>query len=147
MVEAATLLDIPRLVELGAAMHAESSYAGRDFDRVKVGQLLAALIAGGGVVFVVRRDGEVVGGMAGGVAPQWFGNDLTGFDYGLFLIPQARHGTLALRLIRAFEVWCRIKGAKDIRLGITTGVRPEGTARLYQSAGYSDGGLLFHKEL
>lgn len=147
MIRAAVHGDIPRLVELGALMHGESKYRAQTFDRDKVGRLLASLIAGDGVVFVAERGGLVVGGMAGGVAPNWFNDDLLGFEYALFVAPAARHGITAMKLVSAFTNWCALRGAKRLRVGITTGVQVENTAALYRALGYVDDGIFLSKEL
>lgn len=139
--------DVPALVDLGEKLHASSDYARFNFDREKVGDLLDSLIAGHGVVFVAERFGEVVGGIAGAVTEFWFGRDLQGVDFSFYVHPEHRHGTIALRLLLAFEAWCKARGALEVRLGITTGLDVEGTARFYEWAGYTRNGVLFTKEL
>lgn len=146
MIRPATLADVPRIVDLGAAMHAESIYRDQPYLPQKVAALMLHLISGAGVVFVSERDGDVVGGMAGGIAPNWFNDEPIAFEYGLFLAPHARHGITAAKLIRAFCVWAERRGAKRLRVGITTGVQVEGTAALYRSLGFADGGVFLVKE-
>lgn len=145
-VEVATLADVPRLAALGFAMHAESDYRDQPYDEGKVRALMEYLIGGAGAVFVVRRDGEIVGAMAGGVTSNWFNDEPQGFEYGLFIEPAARHGLTALRLVSAFCIWCEKRGAKRLRVGITTGVQTEGTAALYRLAGFQDGGVFLTRE-
>lgn len=146
MIRAATLDDLPRLVMLGAAMHAESTYRDQPFVAEKVANLLGALINGAGVVFVSTRDDVVMGGMAGGVATNWFNDEQVAFEYGLFMSPAARHGMSALKLVSAFDKWLQLKGVKRSRVGITTGVNVDGTAALYRSLGYVDSGVFLTKE-
>lgn len=146
-VRPATMLDVPAVVELGAALHASSSYARFAFDREKVADLMRTLIAGAGVVFLAERNGAPVGGIAGGVAPFWFGSDLHGFDYSFFVLPEYRNGTTALRLLLSLESWCRGRGATEMRIGITTGISLEATARFYEWCGYTRNGALFTKGL
>ncbi len=148
MIEAATIEDVPRLVELGALMHAEApNFCELPFSRVKVAQTLVGLIQGGGVVFVARRGGEIVGGIAGGVAPNWFNDELQGFELAVFLAPEARHGLTAMRLVRAFFIWCQARGARRVRMGITTGVHTDSTARFYRALGMQDAGVFFDMNL
>lgn len=146
MIRPATLQDVQHLVHLGAAMHAESSYAGEPYVHDKVDTLMRRLISGEGVVFVFERDGEVLGGMAGGITVNWFNEQPVAFEYGLFIAKHARHGMAAAKLILAFCIWCQRKGAKRVRVGITTGVQTEGTARLYRSLGFADDGVFLTKE-
>jgi len=147
MIRAATHDDVPRLVELGQLLHSSSSYATTGFNPQKVGSLLGQLIDGLGVVFVAEVGGEVVGGFAGAITEQWFSDDLIAFDYSLFIEPSKRQGLTALKLVLAFQNWAQAKGAKEIRMGITTGMNVEGTSRLYRHLGFQYVGPLFHMEI
>lgn len=146
MIRPATAEDVPRLVELGEMLHRMSTYRGLSYDREKVGAVLLSLIAGSGVVFVSERDGLVMGGMAGGLTEHWFSRDKLAFDYSLFIQPGARHGITAMKLIYAFCEWARLRGARQVRLGITTGLNIDSTSRLYRACGFEDAGKLFVKE-
>lgn len=147
MIRAATHDDIPRLVELGQLLHGTSTYAGSDIKPEKIATLLGQLIDGLGVVFAAEVDGEVVGGFAGAITEQWFSDDLIAFDYSLFIEPSKRQGLTALKLVLAFQNWAKAKGAKEIRMGITTGMNVEGTSRLYRHLGFEYVGPLFRMEI
>lgn len=147
MIRPAKHSDIPRLVELGAIMHATTSFSHLDYSPEKTGNFLGALIDGAGVVFVAEVSGEVVGGLPGAVTEQWFNNDLVAYEYCLFVEPGKRQGIIAIRLLLAFQEWAKIKGAKEIHLGITTGVNVEGTSRLYTRLGYQYAGPVMKMEI
>lgn len=147
MIRAAKHDDIPRLVELGQLLHDTSSYASVGMNPEKVGKLLGQLIDGLGVVFVAEVSGEIVGGFAGAITEQWFSDDLIAFDYSLFIEPSKRQGLTALKLVLAFQEWAKAKGAKEIRMGITTGMNVDGTSRLYRHLGFEYVGPLFKMEI
>jgi GNAT superfamily N-acetyltransferase len=147
MIRPAKHSDVPRLIELGTLLHATTSYSTMSFCPDKSAAFLHELINGQGVVFVAEVRGEVAGGMAGGVIDQWFSNDLIAYDYSLFVEPSKRNGVIAVRLIQAFKEWARIKGAKQIYMGIGTGVSVEGTTRLYESQGLRNIGPLLMMEI
>lgn len=147
MIRPAKHSDVPRLIELGILLHATSSYRNLNFSHDKAANFLHSLINGVGVVFVAEIDGVVVGGIAGALTDQWFSDDLIAYDYSLFIDPAKRHGITARRLILAFESWATIKGAKQLHMGIGTGINVEGTVRLYQSCGLNHFGPLMMKEL
>ena len=147
MIRPAKHSDVPRLIELGTLLHSSTSYSTMNFCPVKSAAFLHELINGQGVVFVAEVRGEVVGGMAGGVIDQWFSNDLIAYDYSLFVEPSKRNGVIAVRLIQTFKEWARIKGAKQIYMGIGTGVSVEGTTRLYESQGLRNIGPLLMMEI
>ncbi|MNJ17906.1 hypothetical protein D3C77_121970 [compost metagenome] len=148
MIRPATHEDVPRLIELGVVLHSTTSYASLGFNHAKAAGFLHSLIDGqSGVVFVSDHDGVIVGGMAGGLTDQWFNDDLIAYDYSLFVEPGKRQGIVAARLIAAFQAWARIKGAKQIYMGIGTGVNVEGTTRLYEHMGLRVAGPLLVQEL
>lgn len=147
MIRPATLADLPRIIELGAMLHATSSYSRLAFVPEKAAAFLTALIEKDGVVFVAEIDGVVVGGMAGGVVDQWFSNDLIAYDFSIFVEPKRRNGLIAMKLMLAFEEWARIKGAKQVHMGIGTDINVEGTSRLYKHMGFRHFGPLFVKDI
>ena len=147
MIRPAKHSDVSRLIELGTLLHATTSYSTMNFCPDKSATFLHELINGQGVVFVAEVRGEVVGGMAGAVTDQWFSNDLIAYDYSLFVEPSKRNGVIAVRLIQTFKEWAKLKGAKQIYMGIGTGVSVEGTARLYESQGLRNIGPLLMMEI
>ncbi len=147
MIRPAKHSDVPRLIELGTLLHSTTSYSAMAFCPVKSAAFLHDLINGQGVVFVAEVRGEVVGGMAGAVTDQWFSNDLIAYDYSLFVEPSKRNGVIAVRLIQTFKEWAKLKGAKQIYMGIGTGVSVEGTTRLYESQGLRSIGPLLMMEI
>lgn len=142
MIRLATLQDIPRLVELGALMHAESRYARLSFSREKVAAILQAVIERG-AVFVAERDGEIIGGFAGVVEPHWFSTDLIATDLALFVEPGKRGGFAAAHLVDAFLDWAAQRGAVMTDILINTGIRTEDTARLFDRLGGKAAGLIY----
>jgi L-amino acid N-acyltransferase YncA len=147
MIRPAQLSDVPRIVSIGALLHLESTYREIPYSPSKVGALMRSLINGGGVVFVAEKEGEVVGAIAGGVTAHWFSEELTGFEYSFFVLPEHRHGLVAMKLLLSMKAWCRAKGAKTLRIGITTGINVEGTARFYRYLDFTEVGQLFEGKL
>lgn len=148
MIRLATLKDLPDLVRLGLELHRSSDHVRHNFKPEKVAEKLAEIIEGNStVVFVAERNGEIIGGFAGGVTELWYSDSLIGFDYSLFIQQGKRHGITAIRLLIAFEEWAKIMGAKEIHMGITTGINVESTSKLYESRGFNQIGPLFCKEV
>jgi len=145
----ATAEDMPRLLELGRVMHAESPVLGVfEFDAAKVEQaLLHAMNTA--IVLVHVTDGVIDGGFVGVVGERWFSRRRMFADLALFVEETKRGGIVAYRLIEEAKSWCQAQGFKpeDVNLGISTGVHPETTGRLYEAAGFElIGGLYRLKE-
>lgn len=140
--------DIPALVALGHAMHAESPrFAHLRFNPAKVAAMLARTIPGGGAL-VAERDGIIIGTMVGYAVALWFSDDVIASDFVLYLKPEERRkGRAAFMLVRAFEDWAVAQGAVDIAPSTSTGVDPEGTARFYEKQGYARTGISLFKKV
>jgi len=136
-IRVATLSDLPRIMDLGEQMHAESPRWSRlSFNRAKAEQYLAGLINGAGVIFLAEHKGEVIGGIAGQLATHWASDDMLADEVALFIAPTMRGGIMAVRLVAVLRAWAELRGAKWLQAGTSTGVDPERTAQLYERLGF-----------
>lgn len=142
MIRAATLDDMPRLIELAKTMHGESRLAVLSLNADKVLAVLMYAMQSG-LLLVAERDGQVIGGFAGIVEPHWFSDDLFATDLGLFVEPGKRGGFAAAALVSAFLNWAEQRGAKMTDILINTGVRVEDTAKLFAHLGGTQAGLIY----
>ena len=147
MIRPMTAQDIPALLVLGAAMHGESRYANLDFDPQKLWQLGETMLGNpdSWLAVVVERDGCIVGFCFGYVAPHFFGNDLTSGDLAIYVVPEHRGGTIGARLVKLYTSWCEAKGVKEPLLGVSAGITPERTGRLYERLGYTEKYIIYKK--
>jgi GNAT superfamily N-acetyltransferase len=142
-----TAQDIPALLVLGAAMHGESRYAKLDFDSEKL-RLLGETMLGdpdSWLALVAERDSEIIGFCIGYVAPHFFGNDLTSGDLAIYVVPEHRGGTIGARLVKLYTSWCEARGVQEPLLGVSAGITPERTGRLYERLGYTDQYIIYKK--
>jgi GNAT superfamily N-acetyltransferase len=147
MIRPATYSDIPRILELGVIMHATTDYSTLNYDQERAGQFMYSLIAGAGVVFLAEVDGVVVGGIAGALGQQWFNDDLYAYEIALFIDPASRSGITAVKLVKAFMAWAKLRGAKHVEAGITTGRGVDGISQFYQSLGFKSEHPMFKMEI
>lgn len=144
MLRNATREDIPAMLALGELMHKESIYAGYEYNKEKVSNLISWLIdSPKGIVFVSEQDGVIQGGFMGSIDEHWFGTEPVANDYALFLAPEHRKGRLAVRLISEYIQQAKAKGAVQIMLANSTGVQIEGVARLYEAMGFEKRGYVY----
>ena len=87
-------------------------------------------------MFVAIKNEQIVGFIAGVVVEQFLSHDTFACDIGVFVLPEFRGGSYFLRLVKTFENWAKEKGAQEIQLGVSTGVHPEQTVRMYERLGY-----------
>jgi GNAT superfamily N-acetyltransferase len=145
MVRNAVLEDVPAMVALGARMHGESIYAPFDYCVDKTTKLFETLIAcpSVGIALVYEVKGIVVGGFIGTVSEHYFGCDLQASDLALFIEPEQRKGSAAVRLLKAYIEEAKLRGAAQIMLGNSTGVEFERVSALFESVGFVKRGYVF----
>ncbi len=134
--------DVPRLVELGRLMHAESErFARLRFDGQILAHTLRVAIAEH-FAMVVEREGHVIGGMVALLTPHWFSPDLTACDLALFIDPEHRGGLAAARLLVHYERWSKARGSAMTLFGVMTGVHVEQTVALAEQLGWRRAGVV-----
>ena len=142
----ATEADLARLVELCRVMHAEAPNLNHTaLDEAKVAKTLDFARAGGLLLVHEGADGVIDGFFAGVLTERWFSRDPYFTDLGLFVDPARRGGLAAYRMLRLAIQWCEAKGLnpKDVTLGISTGVHPETTGKLFEQLGFERRGGLY----
>ena len=145
--------DADEVVAMGQAMHDEApEYAARDFDPEKVRRLMLSLcgtllVPLTGCVLIAEDGGKIIGMMGGFAVEHFFGHDKIASDYVLYVKPEHRRGTAAVRLIRTFEKWAVEQGAAAIHPGVTTGVANERVRDLYARLGYEPNGYTLVKRI
>ena len=138
-VRKATPEDIPALLAMGRAMHAESPrFAPLDYSDEKVLRLVERLLrvpkAGG--ILVAEAEGMIQGMLVFYVGKHFFGDDDFAADICVYVTPAHRGGSAFFRLLDAFEAWATSLGVKEMILGTSTGVHQARTVALLQHAGY-----------
>lgn len=138
-IRVATTDDLPRILDLGEQLHAESPRWSRiPFSRARAAEMITGLmLSEDGVVFVAEKNGQVIGGIAGVASQHWASEARVAHEVSFFIDKPHRGGLAACRLICALEAWARIKGVAWLHAGTSTGVDPELTARLYERLGFT----------
>lgn len=131
-----TAADIPRMVELGQRMHAESPrFSPYRFDPERLEASLRGLMEMPlGLVLVALHDGEIVGGMLAIAADHYACEMRQASDLALFVDPDRRGGAAAVRLINAYREWAREIGA-EASICPSTGIEQDRAGRLLHALG------------
>lgn len=145
-VRKATFDDIPALLAMGAAMHAESPrFRAMPYSEEKVYNLAVALLTqeGAGGILVAEADGIIVGMFSFVVSEQFFGPASYAADLVVYVKPEHRGGSAFLKLVRAFENWADELGVHEKLIGVSTMLNTKQTISAYEKLGYEFfGGLL-----
>lgn len=140
MIRRATSTDIPALVELGRAMHAESPTHGRlTFNASKVAQLLSVMLTKPltALVLVSENENAIDGAALAHIEEYWFSEDLVAQEMAVYVKPEKRGTLRAARLVVGIDAWARAMGARMLQAGCTTGVAVNRTIELYEHLGFA----------
>lgn len=134
----ATADDLNVLLALGSLMRAESIERYPPTERAHARKSLEAAIAMPGNFLIILAEDEKypVGMMAAIAGPYSFSSRLRAASDLLFVIPERRGGTAAMRLVRRFKEWAGSVGADSATLSVATGVSPERTGRFFKVMGF-----------
>lgn len=120
----ATPADVPALVQLGKHMHAITRFRTLDYDEARVAQTLTTALAQGKdryVCFVADdSQGQVVGGLLAVLEKHIFSQQLTASIMHYDVLPEKRMGGYGVRLLKAFEQWCKNRRVAEINFGINS---------------------------
>ena len=138
IVRRATLDDVARFVELGLRFYEEEG--GRAARPETLAEFAISHVCDDNRVYLAVGD-PVAACLCGMIAPHYLTGEPTAFKTAWYAIPGARgYGT---RLLRAFEVWAKEKGARRI---IVAGRQPR-TLTLLERLHYQPLETVYSKEL
>ena len=143
----ATVGDIEAMIELGRQFHAECTVPFPLLDDGMVRDLtprlldlpneFLAFLAVDPRIGVRGRHEDVFGMLIAEAAHYVFSPETVVQHDILYVRPDRRGSSAAVRLIRGFEDWARAIGATHATLSVHSGISPRRTGRLYEKLGYS----------
>lgn len=141
--------DRGQLLNLCSRMHGESRYAYLPFDAARVGSELDSYMreTERRCALAAVKEGKVIGILAGYVSEYAFCSELVATDHIMYVVPRSRGTLAAVRLIEAFRDWARERGARELVLGISTGVDAIRTGKLFERLGFEFAGGNFVQRL
>lgn len=147
--------ELVSVVELARLMREESVYRfSNGFDELAVLDLGLRLVSlfmhnrGGYIKIAKNKEGKVIGMAAGQATPYMFNpKECMITDYALYVLPEYRGTTAAIRLLKDFEAWGKSQGANEMSLGVSTGIDTDKTHNFYTKMGYLYSGGIYKKFL
>lgn len=138
---------VPAVTLLGHALFHESDrYRDLvDYDVATAAAFIEAhtqLPYGGWVALV---DGVPVGMLLAHLTTVCFGQTRIASEDAFYVAPDHRGGFAAVKLLRAYEEWAGAHGAAFADLTVTSGIREDRTATLYDRLGFTQCGGIFRR--
>lgn len=140
--------DHDQLVALGRALHQESWYRDFDFDPAKMIELVELATASPTMLPLVLETagGRIAGFFLAAETTHFFGKDRYACDVAIYIAPEHRGGPGFLRMMKAYEAWCRIRGVKEINIGVSSGIAQGPTQKLYEKLGFHQTAVAYRKK-
>ncbi|MBC7952270.1 MAG: HlyD family type I secretion periplasmic adaptor subunit [Rhodospirillaceae bacterium] len=91
-------------------------------------------------LMVDGRDGKVVGMAIVALGEHFFSPALTATAQLIYVVPEARGGAAAVKLLRALRRWAAQAGAEDLHINVTTGIHPDRIDRFLRRMGFKQTG-------
>lgn len=134
-----TPADVPAVMEMGRAMFAESPrYRDKGFNEAKLLQMFNYILGAEDHGFFVAESPDGLIGMALGIlAPYFFSDEVYACELVVYVTPGRRGSSAAVRLVKALEEWAFSQGARELLLGVSTGIDDERAVCVYQKLGYT----------
>lgn len=131
--------DIPALLVLGRAMHAESRYGIYPFDEARAVAAARRALAEPGrhAVLVAERAGAMIGYCHVAASEFLFSAEMGSTLQLLYVLPDKRGSLAAVKLLHAARRWARLAGAREILFGASSGVAIARTDRMMRRLGFT----------
>lgn len=91
--------------------------------------------------------GTLIAFMCGTLSETFLNDEVNAYEKGLFVAPEHRGGSLAVRLVRNFEAWAKKAGASNVWMGQSVGQNRESTLKFFERLGYKCQGFTTCKKL
>lgn len=143
MIRNATHHDIPAIIAIGQKVIDNSKTYDAVVDKDKAAYMIRRAINDRKMaVWVSEKAGIVTGFFIALKDEHWFAKSIYATDLAFCVLPE--HADQGVWLLRRFMRWCKAEGIKQIQLGLSTGLDPDGrTGRLYEAHGLTNVGGIY----
>ena len=134
--------DTTAMIDLGRRFHAEGPYfRDRPYDDtrlVEIGRL--GLAKGNPGLIMAERGGQLVGMAIVVAGEQFYSGAKAATVQLLYVAPEARGGSAAVKLLRAIRRWAETAGTAELHLHVTSGIDAARTDRFLRRMGFKQTG-------
>jgi GNAT superfamily N-acetyltransferase len=133
--------DRQALIDIGLENQAEIVSGPISVNAQRVDEALHMLFnlnRGSHVLFVAETaDGALAGALLGCVERYYYSDELQAQLIQWFLRPAYRGTSIAVRLVKAFVEWAKLRGASEVFIGISSGINLQQTDGLMRKLGFT----------
>jgi len=133
--------DIEAMITLGRRLLAESRFRDLPYDEARLRQVgQYGLTHGNPGLLIAERDGHMQGMAVVVIGEHFFSSAKTATIQLLYVTPEARGGSAAVKLLKAIRRVAANVQVHDLHLNVTTGIEPAKTDRFLRRLGFRQTG-------
>lgn len=133
--------DIDAMITLGRRLLAESRFRDLPYDETRLRQVgQYGLSHGNPGLLIAERDGQILGMAVVVIGEHFFSSAKTATVQLLYVIPEARGGAAAVKLLKAIRRVAANVHVHDLHLNVTTGIEAAKTDRFLRRLGFQQSG-------
>ncbi len=133
--------DVAAMIALGRSLHTESRFRSLPLDDARMREIgRRGLAQGNPGLILAERDGQAVGMAIVVAGEHFFSPAVTATVQLIYVLPEARGGAAAVKLLRALRRWAVQAGATDLHVNVTTGIKADRTDRFLRRMGFRQTG-------
>ena len=140
-IRTATNDDIAIIMNLADKIYTESRFNHLIHDKNKVERGLKNLINSQQqgrhlILLAYSADGKVIGGFVGTLEEYFFTSDISANSILIWVDSHYRGSSAAIKLIDVFKQWAITRGAKEINIAVSSGIKIGSTDRFVRRLGF-----------
>lgn len=143
--------DYEQLNEMGRWFQENSAYKDCGWSERKCASMILSSMSDSSTQFmrVAEEDGQIIGMFIGIVTEYFFSEERIAMEQVVFFSPDKRKniGKYLIKMFRQFEEWAIAKGAREVCVGITSGIAGDGYEKLIKRVGYISAGSIYKREV
>lgn len=144
------MADLPEMIRMGQAFHAESAYRWLPFEVEKLAGVADRVIRQGNGYAALASDAEGAepwGLVVGVLNEYWFCRARFASDLCLYVAPERRRSWASVQAISAFisgfRSWAKMHGAVEVRFAVSSGIHTDAAGKMLERTHLSRYGLLY----
>ena len=145
------LEDYAQISTMGRWFQENSDYQNCGWSERKVAHIILSSTDESSPYFmrVAEENGELIGMFLGLVTEYFFSEEQIAMEQVVFFYPEKRKGVSRslVKMFGEFEDWAKKQSAREICLGVTSGIAGDGYEKLIERVGYRRAGSIFKREI
>ena len=140
MIRDLTTADIPKILELGHRMNAESPYNAYPLNMARTAHIMQEILGQDGVFAQGSFKDDLKAMLIGEINQHLFMDVMIAQDLVVYSVPSARGGIQIKQLVDNFHVWAKDNGADIVKIDVDAGINNDRAIPFFNKIGFEVSG-------